>query len=395
MKNPLSSILNFFKNNKQPAQFSLDIDKLDNCILLAMLYISRNTTESGKYVYRSNTDVQTRYSDKQYSSLRHAGTLYSMYLCETLLGNTAIQNKRFAASEYFIKNYVKRVNSDMYGVVSKPFEEAPVLLATSGGTGLGLIALSNLLEENRISKTILQKMGNFLLFMQNEFGDFWPSYEFGTKTRSKLHAARYYPGEACLGLLYLYDTDKDEKWLNAAKKGILRLAELGAAIPAEKLKFDHWGLLAIQKLYSLPEIELTTAQKLLISAYLEKNSLLVIENQNLDSDAENYGSYKSIRSLCGNATIMEGLIAAYHTVPSNVLKTRILNSVSAGIEFLAKYQVKDGSREGGIPGTYKWNNFDAVKSDKEIRIDNVQHALSAFAAYKLILKNILDKNSGK
>ena len=158
MKNPLSSILNFFKNNKKPAQFSLDIDKLDNCILLAMLYISRNTTESGKYVYRSNTDVQTRYSDKQYSSLRHAGTLYSMYLCETLLGNTAIQNKRFVASEYFIKNYVKRVNSDMYGVVSKPFEEAPVLLATSGGTGLGLIALSNLLEENRIRKTILQKV---------------------------------------------------------------------------------------------------------------------------------------------------------------------------------------------------------------------------------------------
>lgn len=145
----------------------------------------------------------------------------------------------------------------------------------------------------------------------------------------------------------------------------------------------------------MPDIELTTAQKLLISAYLEKNSLLVIENQNLDSDAENYGSYKSIRSLCGNATILEGLIAAYHTVPSNVLKTRILNSVSAGIEFLAKYQVKDGSREGGIPGTYKWNNFDAVKSDKEIRIDNVQHALSAFAAYKLILKNILDENSGK
>ena len=395
MKNPLSSIVDFFKNNKQSNEQYLNEDILDNCILLAMLYISRNTTESGKYVYRSNTDVQTRYSDRHYSSLRHAGTLYSMYLCETLLGNVAIKNKRYTASDYFIKNYVKRVNADMYGVVSKPFEEAPVLLATSGGTGLGLIALSNLLAENRISKTILNKMGNFLLYLQNEFGDFWPSYEFGTKTKSKLHAARYYPGESCLGLLYLYDTDKVEKWLNAAKKGILRLAELGVAAPIESFKFDHWGLLAIQKFYSLPDLELTTAQKLLITGYLEKNSLLVIENQNLDPSEKNYGSYKDIKTLCGNATILEGLIAAYHTLSSNVLKTRILNSVTAGIEFLAKHQVKTGSREGGIPATFRWNDIDADKSDREIRIDNVQHALSAFAAYKLILKNIIDKNSGK
>ncbi len=381
-------LFNMLKNGINGTKPCADKDVIENCLLLSMLYIARNTKPNGRFVYRNSANPEKKYSDKYYSSLRHAGTLYAMYSCEKFLNNTAIQNKRYIASEYFLNNYVKRISDDMYGVVSKPFEEAPVLLATSGGTGLGLIALSNLLPKNKVRLSTLKKMGNFLIFMQDSNGDFWPSYEFGTKQKSQLHSARYYPGEACLGLLYLYENDKDENWLETAKKGLLRLAEIGSHKSFDDMKFDHWGILAIQKLLSLPDTGLTTAQKNYLSVYVEKNANFAMEKQNMNTQTADYGSFSLSKSLCGCATILEGLVAAYDCVYSNVVKTRLLYSIKAGVEFLAEYQVKSGNFEGGIPANYKWDAVEAQNSDKEIRIDNVQHALSAWVTYKNLLSRL-------
>lgn len=385
MRNPFPILFNLFKSENTGKLAPVNQDDLENSILLAMLYIARNIKESGRFVYRNSTNQNKKYSDKYYSSLRHAGTLYSMYLCEKLLDKFALQNKRFLASEYFIKNYVKKVDNDMYGVVSKPVEEAPELLATSGGTGLGLIALSNLLTEKRVSAHTLKKMGNFLLFMQNEKGDFAPSFLLGSKQKSDLHAARYYPGESCLGLLYLYEVDKDEKWLNAAKKGIIRLAERASVKKFDEMKFDHWGLLASQKLFQTSDNGLNAPQKALITAFVEKNVKLVIAKQDLNTRGAHFGSFNGTKTLCGIGTILEGLIAAADCTRDKVIQKKMSYSIKSGVEYLCKYQVKTGEMEGGIPTSFSWNTPEAKNADKEIRIDNVQHVLSAWAAYKKML----------
>lgn len=386
MRNPFLILFNLFKSENTAKLAPVNQDELENSILLAMLYISRNIKENGRFIYRNSTNPDKKYSDKYYSSLRHAGTLYSMYLCEKLLDKFALQNKRFLASEYFIKNYVKKVDNDMYGVVSKPVEEAPELLATSGGTGLGLIALSNLLAEKRVNTHTLKKMGNFVLFMQDENGDFAPSFLLGSKQKSDLHAARYYPGEACLGLLYLYEADKDEKWLNAAKKGIVRLAERASLKKFDEMKFDHWGLLASQKLFQTPDNGLNAPQKALITAFVEKNVKFIIAKQDLNTRGVHFGSFNGTKSLCGIGTILEGLIAAADCTTDKVLLKKLAYSIKSGVEYLCKYQVKTGQMEGGIPASFAWNTTEAQNADKEIRIDNVQHVLSAWAAYKKMLK---------
>ena len=121
--------------------------------------------------------------------------------------------------------------------------------------------------------------------------------------------------------------------------------------------------------------------------YSEKNVKRAIDAQILDSqDEDTYGSYNFSQSLCGNATVLEGLSAAYEIIPGAVLKQRILNSIEKGMLYLSKYQVKTGKHEGGIPKSYRWNFVDTVDKDKEIRIDYVQHTLSAFILCKLLLK---------
>ena len=260
-------------------------------------------------------------------------------------------------------------------------------MATSGGTGLALIALSNLLPEKLISVHTFRKMGNFLLWMQSNDGDFWPSYEFVKKEKSILHSARYYPGEACLGLLYLYEVDKDERWLIGVQKGIMHIARTANEKPEHDIKFDHWGILAAQKLFQTENNGLTDAQKAIITGFVEKNVKSILELQNTDPKDDEYGSFRGTRTLCGLATLMEGLIAAYDCVPAKVMKTRIKYAIEAGLEHLYKYQVKSGEMEGGIPGTYIWNTPAADDKDREVRIDNVQHAISAWITYKKLLNS--------
>ena len=385
MRNPFPILSNLFSKKDSLEISPKSADELENSILLALLYISKNIRPNGRFVYRNNLNPKKKYSDKYYSSLRHAGTLYSMYLCERLLGKEALYNKRLLSSEYLVKNYIKKVGKDMYGLLSKPEEEAPALLATSGGTGLALIALSNLLKDNKISKHILEKMGNFLIFMQTPQGDFCPSFELVKKEKSNLHSARYYPGESCLGLLYLYEFDKQEKWLETAKKGLLRLAEKAADKGVANLSFDHWGMLAVQKLFATPDNALNSPQRALLTAFAERNVKAIIAKQNLNTRDENFGSFTINRSLCGNATNMEGLIAAYQCLDNKVLRQKLAYSLKAGVEFLMKKQVKTGVCEGGIPSSPDWDKPDAKNADKEIRIDYVQHTMSAWIAYKSLL----------
>ena len=385
MRNPFPILSNLFSKKDSLEISPKSADELENSILLALLYISKNIRPNGRFVYRNNLNPKKKYSAKYYSSLRHAGTLYSMYLCERLLGKEALYNKRLLSSEYLVKNYIKKVGKDMYGLLSKPEEEAPALLATSGGTGLALIALSNLLKDNKISKHILEKMGNFLIFMQTPQGDFCPSFELVKKEKSNLHSARYYPGESCLGLLYLYEFDKQEKWLETAKKGLLRLAEKAADKGVANLSFDHWGMLATQKLFATPDNALNSPQRALLTAFAERNVKAIIAKQNLNTRDENFGSFTINRSLCGNATNMEGLIAAYQCLDNKVLRQKLAYSLKAGVEFLMKKQVKTGVCEGGIPSSPDWDKPDAKNADKEIRIDYVQHTMSAWIAYKSLL----------
>lgn len=383
MRNPFPILSNFFGNKKDSIEISQQSsDELENAIILAMIYISKNMDSEGKFVYQNNLNPKKKYSGNTYGTLRHAGTLYSMYLCERLLGKTALHNKRLLGSEYLIKTYIRKVNKDMYGLLSEPLKDEGIIFATSGGAGLSLCALANLLPENKVPKHILEKLANFILFMQTPKGDFWPSYIINKKEKSNISAARFYPGEACLGLLYLYEFDKQPQWLEAAKRGLFRLAVKAEEKGSSNIKFDHWGMLATQKLFATPDNAMNSPQRDLMRKFVERNVKAIIAKQNLNTRDEKFGSFTINRSLCGNATNMEGLIAAYQCLDDKVLKQKLAYSLKAGVEFLAKRQVKTGIHEGGVPASPDWDKPEAKNIDKEIRIDYVQHAMSAWLAYK-------------
>ena len=372
---------------KKPPAYAENIDtNLDNSILLAIGYLSKSTKENGRFVYNANVDPDVKYGNIRYNALRHAGTLYSMYLCEKYLNNFTLKEKRYLASDYFIKRYVKEIQPGMYAVVSDMKEEKlNSRQAKLGGAGLGLIGLSNLYPEGKIDIKILRGLGDFIIYMQKPDGSFYSKYYVDTYEKDKTFISLYYPGEAALGLLYLNDVDPQKKWVKTAKKTLLYLAELRKD-SGSKVPFDHWAMLATKKLFETPDNTLTPEEKVILQKHAEQMANSILYKQITDKKDVFAGSFQDNVRPCSIGTIMEGLVAIYYCTDDEVLKEKILNSLALGTEFLSRYQVKDGTMQGGIPTSAYWRFKKDDQKASVIRIDNVQHVLSAWITYLQIQK---------
>ena len=89
---------------------------------LSMGYIGRNVLENGRFQYRKNVNPELEYDNTIYNSLRHAGTLYSMYMYEKYGLEMKYNEQRILSSKYFVDRYIKKLGDDKYMVVSIPEE---------------------------------------------------------------------------------------------------------------------------------------------------------------------------------------------------------------------------------------------------------------------------------
>lgn len=370
------------KNHKNSVEAAPLTGTLESAMPLAMTYLSNATLPSGRFVYTKNLDASIKYNSKRYNALRHAGTLYSMYLCELYLNDFSLQQKRYLASDYFVKNYIEEISPDMFAVVSKPIEESlEYPQAKLGGSGLALIGLSNLYPDKKIDLKIIQGLGNFIIYMQKSDGSFYSKYNMPQKEKDETFVSLYYPGEVCLGLLYLYSVDPQKKWLDTSKKGLIYLAN-SRKNKGSKVPYDHWAMLATKKLFDTPKNGLTSSEKLLLQKHAEQMANSILDNQITDKENKLSGSFNGNAKLCSIGTIMEGLVAIYGVTEDENLKYRIMKALHLGTEFLSRYQIKEGRLKGGIPTTAYWKSKNASPASRDVRIDNVQHVLSAWITYK-------------
>lgn len=353
---------------------------------LSMGYISRNVLEDGRFVYRKNVDPEISYENKTYNSLRHAGTLYSMYMYEKYGLEKRYYESRITSSKYFVDRYVKKLGKNKYAVISLPEEEGiKYPIAKSGAAGVALCALSNLAGdgEDNIDIEILRGLGEFLLCMQNEDGNIYAYYDFEKKMINKEAEAVFYPGEAAAGLLYLYEVDPQQKWLDAAKKILLYLAASRKHLDLE-IPFDHWSVLAVEMLFKSKNA--TVEEINTLRSYAEQMAIPTLSSQITNSNNSYYGAFKDNVRPCSLGTIMEGLASIYFCTNNEPLKKIIFKSLSIGNMFLSKVQVKTGPQAGGLPNSANWVKPGVTPNASVIRIDNVQHVVTGWLKYQNILK---------
>ena len=92
----------------------------------------------------------------------------------------------------------------------------------------------------------------------------------------------YYPGEAALGLLMLYDLDRDDRWFHGAAKALAYLAEVRKGetdVPA-----DHWALLATAKLLSLGSVDIAPEMRARLIRHAVQICTAILAHQVVDPD---------------------------------------------------------------------------------------------------------------
>lgn len=364
------------ENNRDLPYFyeiSLSANYLRHCIL-----------KTGRFQYRKNVNPEIKYENKIYNSLRHAGALYALYMYEKMGLETKFHDSRILSSKYFINRYIEKIDDKRYIIVSRPQEEGIKFpIAKTGAAGVALCALCNLYNEKEVELPLLRGLGEFILSMTDEDGKVYAYYNMLEDKIDKEAEAIYYPGEAASGLMYLFEIDPQQKWLDAVKKIIMNIIQTRKTLELD-MPFDHWSVLVIEKLIENKLV--TPEEKNEMQAYAEQMAIPALSNQITNSKNSYYGAFKDNIRPCSLGTIMEGLASIYMCTDNKQMKSIILKGLSMGNYFLSRVQVKTGTNAGGLPNSANWVKPGVTPNASVIRIDNVQHVVLGWLKFQHILK---------
>ena len=388
------------KSNDKPGQSAVDPERLKEAIRLSARYLLNACHDDGKFTYRINLDPAVVPKPK-YNMLRHAGTIYALATYKQTYPDENMGNIFDLSARFIREKSLGPVpeRDDLLAVWSRPevTRQRKIPQAKLGGTGLGLVALLNIekIRPGTTSVDDLRKMGNFIVYMQKLDGSFYSKYIPAKGGRDDSWTSLYYPGEAVLGLLMLHEKDPSPLWLRSAADGMAYLARIRSG--KSVVKADHWALLATVRLMVLPELR--------ESAYLREvflqhaiqicESILAKKVQHPENSTE-YGCFTGDGRVTPTATMMEGLLAAISFLPqkNKALRERIISALHEGIRFLLRSQIRSGKYIGAIPRAIRPLRADHPKYKAsfnaragEVRIDYVQHALSAMIGYDLLFGN--------
>ena len=376
---------------------TIESKQLKKAINLSAGYLIKQCRENGEFLYRINVDPAIRPKPK-YNFLRHAGTIYALSSYDQTYPQELTQRTLKRAIDFLKEFAIGPIpgKNDQLAVWSHPeitHRDKP-LQAKLGGTGIGLVALLSV-EENLPGTTpleYLRKMGNFLLFMQKKDGSFYSKYIPEKGGRDDSWTSLYYPGEAALGLLMLYEIDPSLNWLQAAANSMAYLARKRAE--EKVVEADHWALLATAKLLPIYD----RCQQPLPKQAIVNHSVQICESilKNMTFKYVNpirYGSFTKDGRTTPTAIRLEGLMAALSFLPADYsnLRKHLVVAINEGMQFLLRSQIRSGKYAGGIPRAIHALPEDHPQLTKsfnrratEVRIDYVQHALSAMLEYERI-----------
>lgn len=367
-------------------------DQLTAAAQLSARYLELACDEEGKFVYCVNMNAHVVVVER-YNIVRHAGAIYALAMYQERFPNQETLDA-IRRSVTFLRGEMTPLDDPAgpHVVWSRPEinHTGSPLQVKLGAVGLGLVALSKSeqLLPGSVSKEELRGLAKFILWMQKKDGSFYSKYWPDERGRDDRWTSLYYPGEAALGLVSLYECDPQPQWLQGAADVLSYLARSRAGQP--EVLPDHWALLATAQLWKhYDKIPNPPSKAMLLEHARQVCRSLLTEHPLLADDAALVGSFTGDGRTTPAATRMEGLLAALDFLPASdqALRSRIQVAGRETMELLLRAQVRDGEFAGAIPRAImqldeaKVGEADFNEKTTEVRIDYVQHSLSAMLHY--------------
>ncbi|WP_018922053.1 beta-L-arabinofuranosidase domain-containing protein [Salsuginibacillus kocurii] len=345
-------------------------------------YFKQVVDEKGKFVYSYLPHKQE--VEAKYNILRHAGTTYSMLETYEFTGDEEVWDEADRAFNYLraqMKTYHE--NDQVFRVV---VEKDTMKL---GGNALAIIALAKYvdLSGNKADLSLMQDLAKYIEYVQDARGRFVvhkQTYSTGNVINFESH---YYPGEAILALVRLYQLDNNERWLNVAERAaayIIQRRDKDESV--DTIAHDHWFLYALNELYRARPEEMYVRHALFIA-----EAMLNKQFTSKEKDGTWYGGYSaSITPPQGTpvACRSEGLAATYRLAKDLGLQeeaNRLYEAVRRGLTFQLQLQVRPETAMYYAEDTKQWGAFQRSFTQLDQRIDFTQHNISSLLAGREIM----------
>ncbi|MDR7855942.1 hypothetical protein [Tissierella sp.] len=348
-------------------------------------YFKNVVNKNGKYIYSYLPDKNKK--ENQYNILRHAGTTYSILETYELMPDEELLKTAELAINFFIdkvKNF--EINGNL---VSAVIDRDIIKL---GGNALGIIMLAKYTQitGNFGHLTLMQRMARWICETQDELGRFIiQKQQFSTKEVYNF-TSDYYPGEAILSLVRLYEIDGNEDWLDCAELAAHYLIKIrDKSKDMDTILHDHWLLYGLNELYKSRPQELYFNHVMLITKSIMKSQ--VIDNKEYPYWNGAYSIPHIRLESTPTACRSEGLCAAYslfHDEGNDIEANKIKTAIEEGIRFQLQTQLRPESVVN-----YKNKNlcigaFQRGLKQYDLRIDFTQHNISSMIAYYKILSKL-------
>ncbi|KXF77926.1 hypothetical protein ATN84_24735 [Paramesorhizobium deserti] len=170
-----------------------------------------------------------------YNSLRHASTVFAMLDAWEATRDLQLKDAIDRAIEYLTNVLIKDVDVDGKSAAFLLEENGEIKL---GGSAVCLLSLTKYSELMKTEKYLglLERLAEGVLYMQDqETGKFSHVFNYPSLSLKEEFRTIYYDGEAAFGLMRLYDLSRDPRWLSAVEKAFAHF------IDAKHWKaHDHW-----------------------------------------------------------------------------------------------------------------------------------------------------------
>ena len=208
----------------------------------------------------------------------------------------------------------------------------------------------------------------------------------------------FYPGQAIFGLFELFRITQEKKYLDAAIKSLLYLESSRKNISSEDMPADHWSLIASAKILGYDGIDNEIKQRIL--SHAEKVVRSILSLQIKQSRYESLIGGFSLKGEITPTTVkVEGLNAIYPFLSDRELRKQTKSCMELAIDFILRTQISEGPFQGAWTRAMTRYDSGANKIERSeelidrkrrehnkaaglIRIDYVQHALSALIGYQ-------------